>query len=1346
MGYNPFLPTADLRINVLCIPAGPVTPDRFQEFIKLLQSVAVVQPTDLVPGNSVEAPIFLDITATQDGRRADMFPLEPNGRPQILLGLIDHQRLGSSDAGDVARNDVAPPSIESVQSQFKDLQIQSAAQLVSQLVLCHNGHPVQPDSGVLLLDVDNGKDSALKVVNEIIHRWNDAVSAFIDDYRDKPVSMVPIGSSQAFPRVSRTPVPNDGAPTPLSSKAPSPLPTVVETTPQSNTSKGRFYIIQGMLKLQGGQRLEALKSLSEGAMLAIENQDHLWHGRALECLLVSMLCLSWANIPYTIPKACRSLPNRNGMFGSDAAANAGSSLKPLASLIPPLVETILELYGKVSNLDLGGSLQDLLRESRVRLVNLLVAIRSIGCVLNPQTLERLIVGDNAPQDASSMDGEHVSVSKAGLANTLIETLQTSQSSNNSWHHTSLLVAVASSLSILGLDRKSSFYLKQLMQTFAPKLIEARKVGAAEAGVHPAAGLPPLSNALQGIIPEMVVGTRTMLSVAASAYGVPLPSVPVIRPLIPAEIALVHANLSSWAAEHATGDVLLKIEMLRVCIGVCEALPDIPASLHFASNILRAAKQNVTMPVSSPPRVPIIPIEEQANLAENMKRAISAASRFGHSGCLAEYWDDFLVRDVQIFEQASISNLIPHKPGDLSVRASRFADAVRDPFIYNPFSTHKSVVSAPVLVAGELAAFAVSLQNPLEIEVDIEEICLITKGVSFEPSRHSVVLGPFSTQIFHLNGRPIADGDLEIIGCRAKIRNCYQQEFFIFRSDWTLPVSMKQKAGGFRRIKTRTKTTGDDIGGNESLDKASLPTPNSLKLQVIGRQPRLTMSSSTLESPTIMLLEGESRSFVLGLTNESDDVNADLVLMTTDDSVTTRLKEALLNKDLSPSEQYEIQSQMATRPAIFIKREDRPPSNLKLAPKQSTSYTIQIVGRPGLASAAVHADFAYLGVPSSEVKQTFYTRQIRYPINVTVNASIEIPRCSFLPIQSDFGWSSAYSGTEIQGSANGCRGASNLRRWLKAQPSASDFCMLSIDLRNVWPQPLEIKIEARQQATNNLTIEDAERGDLYATHETLQPGVVTRVVLLVHRLFIPDPYTPIPNLDKQKQFVVSTSKLSPEAEAANRECFWYREELLKCLTGTWTEPSSGRKGEIDLRKGIRLSPRMVDVLRLDHVEIDYTLTPVEPPSGDSPRVQVMKQVGKSHFILPAETFATLKVKVHNRTTDTLRLLLRLQPALRNQPHNIALDLSKRFAWSGVLQSALHPSIEPNGVGEAELGIIALVAGDYEINASVEEIKGRHRSNSKTPNGQYPDPGRRIWHARSPFQLDATDPLPKPIQSS
>ncbi|KAK5276171.1 hypothetical protein LTR40_011971, partial [Exophiala xenobiotica] len=97
-----------------------------------------------------------------------------------------------------------------------------------------------------------------------------------------------------------------------------------------------------------------------------------------------------------------------------------------------------------------------------------------------------------------------------------------------------------------------------------------------------------------------------------------------------------------------------------------------------------------------------------------------------------------------------------------------------------------------------------------------------------------------------------------------------------------------------------------------------------------------------------------------------------------------------------------------------------------------------------------------------------------------------------------------------------------------------------------------------------------------------------------------------------------------------------------------------------------------------------------------------------------------------------------PALRHQPHNIALDLSRRFAWTGVLQRALHPAVEPGGVCVAELGIIALAQGDYEINASVEEVKGRRsHASAKTADSVGSGSERRIWHARSACLIDAAD---------
>jgi trafficking protein particle complex subunit 9 len=1092
-----------------------------------------------------------------------------------------------------------------------------------------------------------------------------------------------------------------------------------------------------MFRVQSGSWTNAIASLAEGASIAQNGQDHLWHAKALEYLLIDMLLLSWADMSFTVPQVCRSLPNRSGAFQAEVSPRSGDSIKVLAQLLPPMVETILELYAKVANLDLGGTLQDVLRESRVRLVNILIFVKRAGGVLTKQGLIQIVTGvESPPSKPADPKGEAVAISKAGLANILIDTLQDAQSSRSASHHTNLLVAVASSLSALGLDRKHAFYIKQLMQQFVPRLIEARKVGASEAGVHPAAGLPPLSAALQGIMPEMVVGTRTMLNLAAGAYGVPLRPVSQPSEIISADLQDLHSRLQTWTTEHDSGDAMLKVEMLRTCVGVCEALPDVAAGLHFSSSILRSSIRVATMPMYPVDCAPLISAEEQVHLLESMKRGVAAAARLSADGCRAEYWDDFLVRDIQVFERDNFSKLIAHKPSDLAIRGSALVDTVRDPFIYNPFSKAKSVTAAPVLVAGELSTFAVLLQNPLEVEIEIEQIGLLSQGCAFEASAHSIVMGPMSTQLFTLNGTPTESGDLEIIGCRATIRNCYEQDFLTFREEWKPSVVLKHRAGGKVRTKRAPaiEEAGDGVVQSLLVDFKP-PATTALKLKVINAQPRLSVRSNSLKSPAIMLLEGESRTFELTLVNESQKVSADLVLVTAEDSVSDRLKEALSVQDLNPAEKYELQNQLALHPAVKIEDKRQNDSKSVLEAGATISYKVAVFGRPGLVNATVHADFAFLGSPSAEVEGTFYTRQVRFPVSITVNGSVEMPRCNILPIHGDFSWAGDGSddkSTEQDGDLRVKPVAmTQVSRWLKGNSDASQYCMLSIDLRNVWPQPLTIELSARKPSP--APAEDYQWDDPYSIIETLQPGHVSRALLLVPRVFVQDPHAPIPNLETQKQFVVSTSKLTAEQEATSRESFWYREELLKSLRGTWRDETTGRHGDIDLRKGIRLSPRMVDALKKDHVQIDYALRPRRQAedTGESLEPGTVWQIGRSHFAVQTESFATLFVTIRNHTQEALRLILRLQPALRHQPHNIALDLSRRFAWTGVLQRAVHPAIDPGAVFEAQLGILALVDGEYEINASVEEIAA-HRKPERAGTG----PERRIWHARAPCLVDAT----------
>jgi hypothetical protein len=69
-------------------------------------------------------------------------------------------------------------------------------------------------------------------------------------------------------------------------------------------------------------------------------------------------------------------------------------------------------------------------------------------------------------------------------------------------------------------------------------------------------------------------------------------------------------------------------------------------------------------------------------------------------------------------------------------------------------------------------------------------------------------------------------------------------------------------------------------------------------------------------------------------------------------------------------------------------------------------------------------------------------------------------------------------------------------------------------------------------------------------------VCNRIVVPVKKYLLSEDQLsqPIPTLS-DRQFVVQKSKLSSSEAKAQRELFWYREELFKCVRGRWREVSS-----------------------------------------------------------------------------------------------------------------------------------------------------------------------------------------------
>ena len=449
----------------------------------------------------------------------------------------------------------------------------------------------------------------------------------------------------------------------------------------------------------------------------------------------------------------------------------------------------------------------------------------------------------------------------------------------------------------------------------------------------------------------------------------------------------------------------------------------------------------------------------------------------------------------------------------------------------------------------------------------------------------------------------------------------------------------------------------------------------------------------------------------------------------------------------------------------------------IPPGATATFIIEVLGIPGLRQGSIDVEYAHLDImepiADNNIKmikeRRYWTRRLSLSVAVTVNAAIETARSNVIrapreaarqgiiihardTVRGEEG--EEEEGGERQSSISGPSlletkplSASNvdaskvtgkdqvstdLVAAAESGRASNEHCLLLLDIRNAWPFPLSVSL--RSAASEELGAErNPTSGSYSPTHETreeLQPGHTSRMLLKISRIHISDPFKPIPTIDSQRQFVVSATKPSVQTERASREAFWFREELLKQLSGTWQEKGTGREGTIDLRRGIRLNTRMIDALKIEDVGISISIRSSSPKELPAPQ-----QITDAHYLIAKTTFLTLSVQLHNRSVEQVHGVLRISPTLRGQPAYIALDLSKRLAWTGMLQQALHPPLSPGEKREVCIGLMAISVGEFEISASLDELKVRKEEATMGLKE------RRIWHAKEACLLDAVEKTAK-----
>lgn len=1090
-----------------------------------------------------------------------------------------------------------------------------------------------------------------------------------------------------------------------------------------NKGRCRVQIVTGSLYLQAGRWSDAIKELVEGATLAKSINDHVWHGKALELTLVSLLLLGWAGIEFQVPTIL--LPPQEKSSSASASAQEAESRDPdqprwmrnLQVIIPELTDRILGLYSRIS----AEHLPPLpLSEATIRLCKILSALHVSDGQLGKDSLDMVVRGIRPENSLTTTPRFTITPTRSQITSTLFRAFPSSESELlTTIDRVVILGGIVSVLGVLGFHRKKAMVTRELVSVLISGLVEARTRGAAEVGIHPAAGLVALnglhgpSNGAVGLqIAEGDVeqGIDAFLGLLLKTYGVVTYDYGTTAsgddgsaagsPTGNIDSATI-ARIQKQSAARCFGTQNIKIDVLRACISFSEALPDFAGVLRYSSDLLRTAGAGIAPGPRREDAAPAVSKDEQVRLATNISKTSNLSKRLGMDHLTAEYWDEFLLRGAKLEPLAATRTPIPHAKSILPDATTARASQDVNPFIYNPFlkQPDKAAVDR-ILVAGEPASFKLTLQNTYEIEIEIDRIRLDTEGVDFESSVESTVIGPYRTQILKLTGTAKTSGPLKITGAIVQVRGCRERRFPIFPQPWVPQTETKIKAIG---VSALDKHINSAPSGNPLK-------PEQLELNVIAEQPVVAVKSSTLPQSSVMILEGERQTFSVTLQNLSTTTPVDFLLFSFKDSTLDPLQAALSSREATSSELYEYELILAKKQALRLR--NGADKKRFIAPGQTATFEFEILGKPGLTNGLIQIDYAYLGVPHDEVGEKFYTRQVSLELTVTVNASIEVARIDVLPLH----------------------GAVPEPLWTRTghgdydhEITADRYFLLMLDLRNAWPSDMNIQL-------------DVEGGA--AIEEHILPGNTTRMILPMKRVYLDDPHAFIPALNpsRQRQFVVST-KISPDVERANREAFWYRERLLDSLKGSWKSMSGApRSGTIELRS-MRLTPRMIDAIKVDEVGIEISVRNPEEPQSDE---------GKTNVVFVDE-FVELNVRVTNRTDQPIYPFLRIMPALCHRPLNVALDFTRKFAFNGTLQQTL-PLLQGKSSVDASVGVTALCRGEFEITASVDETRlwtpateeekkrasARPRSETQTMmDAALGAKERRIWHSRQPCHLVVRD---------
>ncbi|KAI0818742.1 transport protein Trs120 or TRAPPC9 TRAPP II complex subunit-domain-containing protein [Irpex lacteus] len=1064
------------------------------------------------------------------------------------------------------------------------------------------------------------------------------------------------------------------------------------------SSHGRLFKVLGDFFLLAGRTMDASVWFTEAIAMLKASQDNVWHASALEGLAVIPILDAWS--------AEKSDPADTSPPWSDIASKLTQATDLYHRSTPPAPSDSESAYSFVSWFYTRAVLRHTMLLYAVWSTKGwgLLAFNTLlntGLSTSPPTLT-----PSSPSSSSSQNHDKEKSKSNRISYSTYERLTTSSGIPRSsiadilsqlhgpWllhlgahERISILSRTASLYGILGYRRKEAYVLREVLGCVMDLVVCGReesggRVGVVGGGGGGGGGQGGSVGVRANDSKEGNESVLRLVRYVCRVHGVDLEAVKFRSSERPASSLDVEAE--SEAGQEGEGEQgqepygwpELQIGIVREAIAVAEALPDYPSVAQFSLSALKTLHLVMSQ-------------GDQHHLYSTASKALSTAKRRGDARVI-EYWSGRPVVSVEILPLPFV-RLPLEKPVSLLEREAS-EDAVppilvgmTDPFLYNPRRLTAGQ-GAMLLVQNETFEVVITLRNPFVFDLELSSLSLSTTGVAVETKPLALIVPANSYHPVTITAHPLSAGQLTIRGCIVQAPGGASREFLLPLATPDEDTRQERRRSAMVCESGRSKYFGLEARPWERKDKrvsvgagASQKEVRFLVCKVVPEQPLLRIRRTSLTHGAVMLYNGEKSSIRITLENVSD-LPVDFLHLTFDDSSVAPAQQALTEGELSVFETYETEYELIHRPLFTW---DKKGSRQSVGTGEKVVLTVGCFGKVDCTSGTIHISYAYCNRPHEKLEtppEVFHTRQLSYPVLVTVYHMLECHGLEILPYTPDM---LNYSADNHDGK-NGGVGSS-----LQVQ-SPDDWCIFSVEVRNTYGIPFEVTFEADRHGKLNVSLPqdhlthefvDTTDASVTSTTSLVPPGSTTRILLPLQRFRLSDEQIsqPIPTLS-DRQFVVAKSNLSSKEEAVQRELFWYREELLKRVRGRWKETGGSRHGDLSLRKQ-RLTLPMLDVLQVENIRIQLSLHTYD---SDSKLAIVSNTAGS--FFPPSNEFVYLHARIANQSPKRFTLVL-----------DVSVTPPEHVLYEGVLSGISIGHIDAGDSYEIEIPLTFVACGRFDVTA-------------------------------------------------